>query len=163
LIITNAAGGINPSFRVGDIMVIEDHINLTGNNPLIGPNVEAWGPRFPDMTEVYSVSLSAIAEKAAKDHNIQVQRGVYAGLGGPSLETRAEIRFLKTIGADAVGLSTIPEVIAAAHGGMEILGLSVITNVHTPDNPQPSRVEDILATANAAVPGLRTMIASVTK
>ena len=126
LILSNAAGGINPLFNTGDIMVITDHINLTGNNPLIGPNVDEWGPRFPDMSQVYDRRLIALAEEAALKNSIRVQKGVYAGLPGPSLETGAEIRFLKAIGVDAVGLSTIPEVIAAVHGGMAILGFSSV-------------------------------------
>ena len=161
LIVLNASGGINPSLNTGDIMVIADHINLTGSNPLIGPNVDEWGPRFPDMTQVYDAKLIAMAEEAALENGIRVQKGVYVGLPGPSLETRAEIRFLKTIGADAVGLSTIPEVIAAAHGGMAILGLSVITNMNLPDDPQPCRVDDIIATAEAATPRVQAVIEGV--
>ena len=161
LIVLNASGGINPSFNTGDIMVIADHINLTGGNPLIGPNVDEWGPRFPDMTQVYDPKLIAMAEEAALENGIRVQKGVYVGLPGPSLETRAEIRFLKTIGADAVGLSTIPEVIAAAHGGMAILGLSVITNMNLPDDPQPCRVDDIIATAEGAAPRVQAVIEGV--
>ena len=161
LIVLNASGGINPSLNTGDIMVIADHINLTGSNPLIGPNVDEWGPRFPDMTQVYDPKLIAVAEEAALENGIPVQKGVYVGLPGPSLETRAEIRFLKTIGADAVGLSTIPEVIAAAHGGMAILGLSVITNMNLPDDPQPCRVDDIIATAEAATPRVQAVIEGV--
>ena len=161
LIVLNASGGINPSLNTGDIMVIADHINLTGSNPLIGPNVDEWGPRFPDMTQVYDPKLIAMAEEAALENGIRVQEGVYVGLPGPSLETRAEIRFLKTIGADAVGLSTIPEVIAAAHGGMAILGLSVITNMNLPDDPQPCRVDDIIATAEAATPRVQAVIEGV--
>jgi purine-nucleoside phosphorylase len=142
-------------------MLIEDHINLTGNNPLVGPNIDEWGPRFPDMTQVYSPMLLEMALEAARVFGIAIRKGVYAGLGGPSLETKAEIRFLKTIGAQAVGLSTIPEVIAAAHGGMEILGLSVITNIHDPDHPRPCSVDKIIATAVSAAPKVRTIIESV--
>lgn len=158
LLLSNAAGGINPLFDVGDIMVITDHINLTGNNPLIGPNVDEWGPRFPDMSQVYDRRLIALAEEAALENGIQVQKGVYAGLPGPSLETGAEIRFLKTIGADAVGLSTIPEVIAAVHGGMAILGFSVITNMNLPDRLKPARVEEIIAAAELTAPRLQAII-----
>jgi purine-nucleoside phosphorylase len=142
-------------------MIITDHINLTGSNPLIGPNVDEWGPRFPDMMQAYDPALMSLAEEAAQKNGIRVQRGVYVGLAGPSLETRAEIRFLKTIGGDAVGLSTIPEVIAAVHGGLAILGLSVITNMNLPENPQPCRVDEIIATAEAAAPRLRTIIEMV--
>ncbi len=163
LIVSNASGGINPAFSTGDIMVMTDHINLTGGNPLVGPNVDEWGPRFPDMMQVYDRKLMALAEKAALENHIPFQKGVYAGLAGPSLETMAEIRFLKAIGADAVGLSTIPEVIAAVHGGMAILGLSVITNVHRPDDPRPCRVDEIIATAESAAPRLRVVMEGVTK
>ncbi|MDY6954358.1 MAG: purine-nucleoside phosphorylase [Thermodesulfobacteriota bacterium] len=161
LILSNAAGGINPLFDAGDIMVITDHINLTGGNPLVGPNVDAWGPRFPDMTQVYDRTLMVMAETAALENNVRIQKGVYVGLAGPSLETRAEIRFLKTIGADAVGLSTIFEVIAAVHAGMAILGLSVITNMNLPDNPNPCQVEEIIATAEKAAPRLQAIIDGV--
>jgi purine-nucleoside phosphorylase len=161
LLLSNAAGGINPLFDVGDIMVITDHINLTGNNPLIGPNVDEWGPRFPDMSQVYDRRLIALAEEAALENGIRVQKGVYAGLPGPSLETGAEIRFLKTIGADAVGLSTIPEVIAAVHGAMAILGFSVITNMNLPDRLKTARVEEIIAAAERTAPRLQAIIRGV--
>ena len=161
LLLSNAAGGINPLFDVGDIMVITDHINLTGNNPLIGPNLDEWGPRFPDMSQVYDRRLIALAEEAALENGIQVQKGVYAGLPGPSLETGAEIRFLKTIGADAVGLSTVPEAIAAVHGGMAILGFSVITNMNLPDRLKPARVEEIIAVAERTAPRLQAIIRGV--
>ncbi len=161
LIVSNASGGIHPLFVPGDIMIITDHINLTGGNPLIGPNVDDWGPRFPDMTQVYDRGLMAMAEAAALENGIRVQKGVYVGLAGPSLETRAEIRFLKTIGADAVGLSTIPEVIAAVHAGMAILGLSVITNMNLPDNPKPCQVGEVIATAERAAPRLQAIISGV--
>ena len=161
LILSNAAGGINPLFDTGDIMVITDHINLTGKNPLIGPNVDEWGPRFPDMSYVYDRRLIAMAEEAAIEKGVRVQKGVYVGLLGPSLETGAEIRFLKTIGADAVGLSTIYEVIAAVHGGMAILGLSVITNMNLPDHLRPARVEEIIAAAERTAPRLQEIIRRV--
>ena len=161
LILSNAAGGINPLFDTGDIMVITDHINLTGNNPLIGPNVDEWGPRFPDVSQVYDLRLIALAEEAALENGVRVQKGVYAGLPGPSLETGAEIRFLKTIGADAVGLSTIPEVIAAVHGGMAILAFSAITNMNLPDRLKPARVEEIIAAAERTAPRLQAIIRGV--
>ena len=161
LILSNASGGINPLFNVGDIMLITDHINLMGNNPLIGPNIDEWGPRFPDMSQVYNRKLTALAEEAALENNIQVQKGVYVGLPGPSLETGAEIRFLKTIGVDAVGLSTIPEVIAAVHGGMDILGFSAITNMNFPDPVKPARVEEIIAAAERTAPRLKAIITRV--
>jgi purine-nucleoside phosphorylase len=161
LILSNAAGGMNSRFKVGDVMIITDHINLTGNNPLIGPNIDEWGPRFPDMSQVYDPGLIALAEESARENGVSVQKGVYVGLPGPSLETGAEIRYLTTIGADAVGLSTIPEVIAAVHGGMAILGLSVITNLNLPDQLKPSEVEEIIATAQRTAPRLHALIAKV--
>ena len=161
LILSNAAGGLNPNFNTGDIMVIRDHINLTVSNPLIGPNEESWGIRFPDMTRAYDADLAKLATRAADETDIKLQTGVYVGLKGPSLETPAEIRFLRTIGADAVGLSTVQEVIAAVHAGMKVLGLSTITNVHRPDDPQPSTVEEIIAVAQAAAPALELIVQKV--
>ncbi len=161
LIVTNAAGGLNPSFRTGDLMVITDHINLTGEDPLAGPNVAAWVPRFPDMTRAYNRKMIALAEEAARSARIPVHKGVYAGLKGPSLETPAETRLLRALGADAVGFSTVPEVIAAVHGGMEVFGLSIITNVNDPDHPVPATVEDIVAAARQAAPSLEKLLAAV--
>jgi purine-nucleoside phosphorylase len=161
LILSNAAGGLNPNFQTGDIMVLRDHINLTGSNPLTGPNEDSWGIRFPDMTRAYNENLAMLAIRAGKDVNIRLQAGVYVGLKGPSLETPAEIRFLRTIGADAVGFSTALEVIAAVHAGMKVLGLSTITNIHNPDDPEPSSVEEIIAVAQAAAPKLEEIIRKV--
>lgn len=161
VILLNAAGGLNSSFETGDIMAITDHINLTGRNPLVGPNEAAWGVRFPDMCAVYDTGLIRRAQAAAAQQGSRFQKGVYAGLLGPSLETPAEIRFLKTIGADAVGLSTVLEAIAAAHGGLRILGLSLITNTHDPDQPQPATLEDVLQVAESAAPKLAGLIAGV--
>ena len=161
LILSNAAGGLNPGLQTGDLMIIADHINLTGSNPLVGPNEESWGARFPDMTEAYDKQLIALAENAAKDAGIRLHKGVYAGLQGPSLETPAEVRFLQTIGADAVGFSTVQEVIAAVHAGIQVLGLSIITNVHDPDAPTPAVVEDIIAVAKDTAPGLAAIIRQV--
>ncbi len=161
LVITNASGGLNPSFGPGDIMVIGDHINLTGANPLVGPNESEWGPRFPDMTSAYDARLRQWALDAAKGADGGVQQGVYAGLKGPSLETPAEMRFLRTIGADAVGFSTVMETIAAVHGGMRVLGLSTITNLCMPDAPSPAGVDDIIAVAEAAAPRLAAIIKGV--
>lgn len=160
-ILSNASGGIHPLFAVGDIMVVTDHINLTGNNPLIGPNIDEWGPRFPDMSQVYDPALIRLAEEAALENHIRVQKGIYAGLAGPSLETGAEIRFLRAIGADAVGLSTIPEVIAAVHGGMSILAFSVITNMNLPDAFQPVSVEEVVAAAQRAAPRVQAVVQRV--
>ncbi len=153
LILSNAAGGFNPAFEPGDVMVITDHINLTGENPLVGPNEDSWGIRFPDMGWAYDRELSALAAGAG----LRLQKGVYAGLKGPSLETPAEVRFLRLIGADAVGFSTVLEVIAGVHAGMRILGLSTITNVHNPDDPSPATLEDIIDIADGASPVLDTI------
>ena len=161
LILTNAAGGLNPAFKAGDIMIITDHINLTGANPLIGPNEDSWGLRFPDMNQAYDKHLAQMAVTAAGSAGIQVRQGIYAGLKGPSLETPAEVRFLKTIGAEAVGFSTVQEVIAAVHAGMRILGLSTITNINDPDNPLPATVEDIIAVAKNVAPMLEKIIQQV--
>lgn len=161
LIMTNAAGGLNPLFAAGDIMIIEDHINLTGVNPLRGPNEQRWGPRFPEMTHAYSWRLQDLAQSAAQGLEVGVQRGVYAGLCGPSLETPAEMRFLHTIGAEAVGFSTVMETIAAVHGGMQVLAFSVITNMCLADAPTPADVEDIIAVARATAPHLETIITDV--
>lgn len=163
LILSNAAGGLNLGFKTGDIMIIADHINLTGSNPLVGLNEETWGERFPDMSSAYDKKLAGLAESSAIKTGIYLQKGVYAGLKGPSLETPAEVRFLKTIGADAVGFSTVQEVIAAVHAGMKVLGLSTITNVHNPDAPAPASVEEIIAVAKGAAPKLETIIKEVVR
>ncbi|NOY68428.1 MAG: purine-nucleoside phosphorylase [Deltaproteobacteria bacterium] len=161
LIVTNAAGGLNPDFCEGDIMIIRDHINLTCENPLVGPNNDDFGIRFPDMSCAYSHDLAVSAASCAKKSGISVRSGIYAGLKGPSLETPAEIRFLKIIGADAVGFSTVAEVIAAVHGGMNVLGLSIITNVHDPDNPKPASVDEIIGVAQAASGNLGKIISCI--
>lgn len=161
LIISNAAGGMNPALRQGDLMVIRDHLNLTGENPLIGANHDDWGARFPDMTAAYDRSLVQLSRRAADSLGIPLKGGVYAGLKGPSLETPAEIRYLKTIGADAVGFSTVMETIAAVHAGMRVLGLSTITNINNPDRPAPASVEEIVAAANRAAPLLKHLIEAV--
>jgi purine-nucleoside phosphorylase len=161
LLLSNAAGGLNPSFRPGDLMLITDHINLTGENPLVGPNFDRWGLRFPDMSRVYDPALAAAARKAAATAGIPMTHGVYAGLKGPSLETPAEIRFLKTIGADAVGMSTIQETITAVHGGTRVLGVSTITNLNDPDHPAPATVEAIVAVAEMAAPHLGRIFSGI--
>ncbi len=161
LMLSNAAGGLNPHFRSGDLMLITDHINLTGQNPLVGPNVDAWGPRFPDMTEPYSKRLQQIACKASLKNAFHLHRGVFAGVLGPSLETAAETRFLRTIGADAVGMSIIMEVITAIHANLECLGISVITNINLPDNYLPAPLEEIIATAEQAGPRLMRLFEEV--
>lgn len=155
LIISNAAGGLNPLFVPGDVMVISDHINFTGQNPLIGPNLETFGPRFPDMTSVYDRLLIDLAEQVALEEKIKLQKGVYVGVSGPSLETPAETRLLRMIGADAVGMSTIPEVIVGVHCGLRLLGFSAISNVNRPDGMKPASMEEILA--NAALAGKKMM------
>jgi purine-nucleoside phosphorylase len=147
VILTNAAGGVNTSFSQGALMVIDDHINLTGHNPLVGPNDDRFGPRFPDMTQVYSSRLRHIADEAGKHINVALQHGVYVALLGPSYETPAEIRYLRTIGADAVGMSTVPEAIAARHMGMDVLGISCITNMAAGVLPQPLDHHEVMATA----------------
>lgn len=147
LMISNAAGGLNPNFQAGDLMAITDHLNFTGQNPLVGPNMDEWGLRFPDMVEPYSRRLIALAEKRALEDGISLQKGVYAGVLGPCLETAAETRFLRMSGADAVGMSTIMEVITAVHSGMEVLAISVITNVNLPDRYRPAAIEQVIETA----------------
>ncbi|MBW1650161.1 MAG: purine-nucleoside phosphorylase [Deltaproteobacteria bacterium] len=161
LIITNASGGINPKFCAGDVMIISDHINLTGANPLTGPNNDKCGIRFPDMSSVYNKEMIKIASKASQQLNINIKQGVYAGLMGPSLETPAEIKFLKIIGADAVGLSTIQEVIAAVHSNVSVLGLSAITNIANSDNPTRALLEDIIKTANKTAVILASLIKKI--
>jgi len=147
IILTNAAGGINTAFASGALMVIDDHINLLGSNPLLGFNDERFGSRFPDMSEVYSRRLRTIANAAARARGIPVSHGVYVAVHGPSYETPAEIRFLRTIGADAVGMSTVPEALAARHMGIDVLGLSCITNMAAGVLPQPLNHEEVLETA----------------
>ncbi len=161
LVATNAAGGLNPAFRPGDIMLIRDHINLTGTNPLVGPNADTWGVRFPDMTSAYDRDLIACAEQAAARAGIRLRQGVYVGLRGPCLETPAETRFLKAIGAEAVGFSTVQEVIAAVHAGMQVLGISIITNVNDPDHPAPATLEEIIAVARRAAPDLEQLLCGI--
>jgi len=163
LIISNAAGGLNPVFQAGDLVLIRDHINLTGQNPLRGENIDKWGPRFPDMTEPYSRELIELAEKAARDLGIEVHQGIYVGVTGPSMETAAETRFLRSIGADAVGMSTIPEVIVAVHAGIRVLGISVITNVNLPEDYRPAPIEQVIATAKRAEPRLVGLVEEILK
>ena len=147
IILTNAAGGINTGFAQGALMIIDDHINMLGTNPLVGPNDERFGPRFPDMSEVYSAQLRRVADDAAKSRGIPVSHGIYLAVHGPSYETPAEIRFFRTIGADAVGMSTVPEAIAARHMGMDVLGISCITNMAAGVLPQPLIHDEVMATA----------------
>ena len=145
-ILTNAAGGINAAFAQGALMIIDDHINLMGSNPLIGPNDDRFGPRFPDMSEVYSARLRKMADEAARTKGVAVSHGIYLATHGPSYETPAEIRLFRSTGADAVGMSTVPEAIAARHMGMEVLGISCISNMAAGMSPQPIVHEEVLAT-----------------
>jgi purine-nucleoside phosphorylase len=147
LVLTNAAGGINLNFKPGTLMVIDDHINLMGTNPLVGSNDDRFGPRFPDMTETYSTRLREIADRAAASSHVMIAHGVYVALHGPSYETPAEIRYLRTIGADAVGMSTVPEAIVARHMGMEVLGISCITNPAAGVLPKPLVHDEVMAVA----------------
>lgn len=160
LIVSNACGGLNPQYRLGDIMVIEDHINLMLGNPLIGANEDALGPRFPDMCRPYNAELIDLALEIARRENFAAHKGVYAAVTGPNLETRAEYR-LRTIGADAVGMLTVPEVLVAVHGGMRVLGLSVITDMCLPDALKPAQIEDILQVAAGAEPKLRAIVLGI--
>lgn len=163
LIVTNAAGGINPDFSAGDLMLIRDHLNLpglAGNNPLRGPNDDSAGPRFPDMTFPYDPELRTLALEVAREEEIPLREGVYAYVGGPSYETPAELRLLRTVGADAVGMSTVPSVVVARHAGIRVLGISTITNVTTPD-PQPGAVtthEEVLEVGALVVPRLTRLL-----
>ena len=166
LVVTNAAGGINPSFHVGDLMLISDHINLigmTGNNPLHGPNDASLGPRFPDMSRAYDPELRRLARAVAREKDLPLQEGVYAGLSGPSFETPADIRFLRLIGADAVGMSTVPEVTVARHGSIRVMGVSGITNVAISEpGPVPEAShEEVLAAGRQIVPRLTALVHGV--
>jgi len=158
LIVSNACGGMNPTYRRGDLMRIADHINLIGDNPLRGPNLDELGPRFPDMSEPYDLGLGELADRLALEAGIRLHVGVYVGVAGPNLETRAEYRFLRTIGADVVGMSTVPEVIAARHGGMRVLGLSIVTDECFPDALEPVDVTEIIRVAGEAEPRLTELI-----
>jgi purine-nucleoside phosphorylase len=158
LVVSNACGGMNPQFAKGDLMVIEDHINLMGDNPLIGPNDERLGPRFPDMCWPYDRELLALARRVALQERIICHQGVFVAVPGPNLETRAEYRFLRGIGADVVGMSTVPEVIVGVHAGLRILGLSVVTDMCLPDALEPANLAQIIAVANAAEKNLRVLV-----
>jgi len=161
LVVSNACGGMNPLWDVGDLMLIADHINLLGDNPLIGANLDELGPRFPDMSEPYDLELQRLAIDVALDERIVLRRGVYVAVPGPNLETRAEYRFLRMIGADVVGMSTVPEVIVARHGGMRVLGVSIITDACLPDALKPASVDEIIRVAGAAEPKLTLLIKNV--
>lgn len=163
LLISNAAGGMNPTYRKGDLMLFTDHINLQGANPLVGPNLDEWGPRFPDMSEPYDLELRELAEQQALDLGIKLHQGVYVAVEGPNLETKAEYRFLRMIGADVVGMSTVPETIVARHMGLRVMAISVITDECFPDALQPVSLAEVLAAAGEAEPKLTQLMTSVVK
>ena len=161
LMVSNACGGMNPQYAKGDLMIIDDHINLMGDNPLIGKNDDRLGPRFPDMCRPYDPDLIALTARVALDEKIACHKGVFVAVTGPNLETRAEYRFLRGIGADVVGMSTVPEVIVGVHCGLRNLGLSVVTDLCLPDSLEPVVLEDILATAAIAEKKLRVLVRRV--
>ena len=161
LIIVSAAGGLNPLFQSGDIMMVTDHINLTGRNPLAGPNLDEFGPRFPDMSRVYDPDLMSLAREEALKSGLLLREGIYVGILGPSLETPAETRFLRMIGADAVGMSTVHEVIAAVHCGVRIMVFVAITNVNLPDCMSKTSLEEVIANAQNAGPKLSLLLGKV--
>jgi purine-nucleoside phosphorylase len=161
LLVSNACGGMHPLWAPGDLMLIADHLNLLGGSPLAGPNDDALGPRFPDMSAPYDPGLRTLAREVARGAGITLREGVYAAVPGPNLETRAEYRMLRAMGADVVGMSTVPEVIVAVHGGMRVLGVSIITDQCLPDALEPATLERIVAVANAAEPHLTTLFRGV--
>jgi purine-nucleoside phosphorylase len=161
LVVSNACGGMHPLWRAGDLMLIADHINLLGDNPLAGPNDDRLGPRFPDMSDAYDARLRATARAVALAKGIELREGVYVAVTGPNLETRAEYRFLRALGADVVGMSTVPEVIVAVHAGMRVLGLSIVTDMCLPDSLEPATVEKIIAVAKGAEPRLTQLVTGV--
>jgi len=161
MIVTQAVGGMNPLYQAGDVMIIDDQINLMGDNPLVGVNDDRLGPRFPDMSAPYTPELIEVGQEIARREDFVAQRGVMVAVTGPCLETRAEYRFLRGIGADVVGMSTVPEVIVAVHCGLRVFGLSVITDMCLPDALEPAVVEEIIAVANSAEPKLRALVMGV--
>jgi purine-nucleoside phosphorylase len=161
LIVCSATGGLNPLWAAGDIVLLADHINLLGDSPLIGPNDDRLGPRFPDLSAVYDAGLRDSARRVAIERRLTLREGVYVAVAGPSLETRSEQRFLRSIGADVVGMSTVPEVLVATHAGMRVLGLSIITNMCLPDVLEPATIERIIAVANRAEPALTNLVRGV--
>lgn len=161
LFLSNSAGGMNPHYDRGDLMLVTDHINLQGKNPLVGPNVEEWGPRFPDMSEPYDVELRGLAEEKALEHGIKLHEGVYLAVVGPQLETKAEYRYMRQIGGDVVGMSTVPEVLVARHMGIRCMAISVITDECLPDALEPIDIEEVMAAAGEAEPKLTRIMRSV--
>jgi len=158
LIVSNACGGLNPLYRRSDLMIMHDQINLLGDNPLIGKNEDEFGPRFPDMSEPYNYELIDFAEDIALENKIKLQKGTYVAVPGPNLETKAEYRFLRTIGADVVGMSTVPENIVANHMGMKVFGMSIVTDECFPDSLKPINIDDILEAAKVAEPKMTIII-----
>jgi purine-nucleoside phosphorylase len=161
LMVSNACGGMHPLWSAGDLVLIADHINLLGDNPLVGPNDDTLGPRFPDMSAPYDPRLRDLAKGAARDLKITLREGVYVAVTGPNLETAAEYRLLQRIGADVVGMSTVPEVIVAVHGGMRVLGVSIITDMCLPDALRPANIQEIIAIAQKAEPNLTRLVTTV--
>jgi purine-nucleoside phosphorylase len=161
LVITNAVGGMNPDMPPGSLVVTTDHINLMGDNPLVGPNDDELGPRFPDMSEPYARALVLLAERVALDLEVPLQRGVLVAVPGPNLETAAEYRFLRAIGADIVGMSLVPETLAAVHGGQRVLAFNVVTDACLPDTLRPASIPEILAVAGRAAPTLIRLVTEV--
>ena len=161
LIVSNACGGMHPLWHPGDLMLIADHINLLGDNPLVGPNDDRLGPRFPDMSAAYDADLRALARTVALERGITLREGVYVAVTGPNLETRAEYRMLRALGADVVGMSTVPEVITAVHLGLRVLGVSIITDQCLPDALAPASLEQIIAVARGAEPRLTALVRGV--
>jgi purine-nucleoside phosphorylase len=161
LVVSNAAGGLNPAFSKSDLMIIEDHINLMGVNPLVGPNDDELGPRYPDMCAPYDPELVGLGREVASSEGFEIQSGVYAAMTGPCLETRAEYRYLQTIGADAIGMSTVPEIIVAVHAGFRNFAVSCITDMCIPDELEPANIEKIIAAANDASPRLRALVRGI--
>ena len=163
LVVSNASGGVNPNFEIGDIMIINDHINLFPTNPLIGPNINTLGTRFPDMSDAYDPTLIEKIQSIAKELNIKIVNGVYAGLTGPTLETPAEYSYIRNIGADAVGMSTVPEIIVANHLNLKVAAVSVLTDECNPDNLQPVNIKEIIAMATKAEPQMITLFTQLIK
>lgn len=161
LLVTNACGGLNEAFQAGDLMLIQDHLNLTGDNPLIGPNDETLGPRFPDMSNAYDKQLRTFVTQVAKQLNIRLQAGIYGGISGPNYMTRSELNMLRTLGADAVGMSTVPEVIVANHAGMRVIGLSCITDMAIPEELEPLTHEEVINVANQTKPVFISLVKEV--
>jgi len=161
LVVSAACGGMNPDWRPGELVLLHDHINLLGDNPLVGPNLEELGPRFPDMSEPYDQELQALAQKVATEEGVVLNRGVYVAVQGPNLETRAEYRMLRGMGADVVGMSTVPEVIVARHMGMRVLGVTIITDACIPEHLEPVDVASIIETAKRAEPSLTLLVRGV--